>query len=552
MPTQYEKLRETLLRHSHKKQEVRTRQIRAWFALDWGNEQTIFPAHFACEPEGKGQHRQPLVLQAQAQPLLERCYGVDGQLLRSTYTVLAESTVSTDLPQHAYDLLYQILIPYQGKTLSLQILKKYVSAYLDAHGLERPGLLDNIHRYTSEGGYPICLNGRHLLTPAGQRGQYIVTLPEAETARTDLVVQLEPVYQHEGQGLFEPELFESLIKAHRPNLWESHTLELNVLHKLCSIQFGLPELIKNGLLNHTAQEQVLIKLIREVLPLHTEHLRRGLQQLHLLLEERETQDEKSLEQILEHFLNPLHPDLEQSWASLDTVYFSLQREKADIERFFHEDVPVGFRQMAPKELFEKALKWFLGGVKGKGSRHLTQAMHQRLTALRQWECPGPAFWESITDPPFALAPAQDWLVPWAEIHLQKLLQVPGLDVHSDETYPAVYVACGILAVLFPEYVFALSPPSLEGLKYLSRRDVGALYLGALHSDPQASDTLAWMAGILGQVYQIIQGLRLLRPQAAAWINPRRLDMLLYLVRNEARRQASFLHLLKEVSQDEAI
>jgi len=549
MPTQYEKLRETLLRHTQTGQQVSAREIRAWFALDWGPQQTIFPAHFATDPEGHPNPRQPLIQQAQEQPLLARCYGIDDQPLRSTYTVRVDGDAEDLMPQNAYDLLYQILEPYQGQTLSLQKLKQIVSKYLQAHGLERPGLLDNLHRYTPAGGYPFCLNGRHLLLPV-ERGHYSIQLPAPEKARADLVTSLQNLYQHEGLGLFDPLLFESLVRTHQPELWESHSLELNLLHKLSAVQLSLPEMLAAGILGSSKQEQALQELLRKHLLTRPDRMQLGVQQLRLILEDRQGFADKVIEQILERFLNPLHPELEHSWERLEIVYFSMQYEKAEIERYFHQDVPQNFRQIMPRELFKKALKWFLGGVKGKGSRQLTQAMQQRLGVLRGWECPGLVFWEQLSEPPVSSAPAAEWLVPWAEKSLHTLLQVPGLDEASDDRYPANYLVCGILAALFPEYVFAISPPSLEGLQHLSRRKLGNLYLGALPQDPQASNTVAWMAGILGQVYQLLQGLRQLRPKAAGLITPRRLDMMLYLLRDEHHRQHSFLNLLKEVSNHE--
>lgn len=345
----------------------------------------------------------------------------------------------------------------------------------------------------------------------------------------DWLTRLKSIYQLESTSFLKPESFYPLISRHAPELLRSHDFELALIHSLLHQSFSLCDLL-------TASDTTDKSLIDQILPLlqpPPQLQRRDLEQgLSYLLEILQTAASQA--HVLQVFFNPLHPDFHRHWHSLDQVYEQIQADKRELEIYFNQTLPTHYRDFDPKEVFAKALEWFLGGSKGPQAQHLSQALALRQNRLQNWVSPGTAYWQGFP------LPEASRLQDWTEQALDYLTRVPGLDAFAPpeddsetETYPEVYLASGILAGIFPDYAFAVSPPSYEGLKQLKRLGLG-LYVPDAPTDPHA--LRVWVAQINAQVYQWVQALRTLRPDTAHLISPRRLDMLLYLTRNDQRRQ----------------
>lgn len=455
--------------------DYRAADIKHAYQQRWGQAKQVLPGHHVAGTPDKP----AICIQCRTQPLFERIPSADGG--HPLYRYIGPGAAApADHSEHS--LLAQILAPCAGQSYSRSALREHIAAYLDTHQLERPSLQRNLYRHTAEGPCASCRQQPLLERLAHDRLRVIAPVPLG----SDFALLLS---SPQGKALMQaPAQLLALLPHASPALQQ----QLALAHQLLTTPIAWGRLLTEvpGL-----SEQQLYSLLPPATVAEAGPLLPSLRQAWLTPPENwSIQPQRGIATLWQHpepalweqalqlyAAHVTHPGWEALWATL---------------------IPAHVPHLPVQPLLAGFLDWFLGG------RPATAAIHQACIAAL-----GHPTEENLLSDLVACHPRLG-TPEGLSAALARIQAVPAL---CPAGYPSAYLASGLLAGLFPEYGFTVSPPTLAALQ-------GGPWGLAIDPDPQAH-TPALMRWAQDECQ------RLGGHFAPGWLTPRRLDQVLYAVRD---------------------
>ncbi len=559
MSTVFHKVKSVLEAHAKVGQEVLSHEVNQWYRRAYGKSAKISLGPYSC-PAEQTPGATDLLLK------LGRVAGSKSYRYRVTDAIKVSFPEAQRLSQ--YEIIKQALKHRRGEKLTGSEIRAELERFL---GAPAPEGLKNLNLFTASSKLKDCKNGNHLLSSQGH-SQFYVCTPESEQLalvpsdpQLAFLKEAPDAFQQEFMLLWHDQIPVSEA-ADYTDWWRlSEKNQLFSKHPFSESQ----QAAFKHLLNDSPQVPLL-----EVLRLVCQAS--SLEQLYSLLKSLPapamTYKAHDLDYALESIarglelkqrshaplLAYLSKDFMQDWRLYEALYYRrLHYQRRAREKVLNNFLPQVLAQKGVGDLvsnvfLEHVIEWFLGG--GKHKRQQLSASEndlwyqagydERMDLLKTGD---QGQMRACLDLIWSLRAGLEKRATF-DATLKQMVDIvyaiPGFGDSPQLHYPAIYLATGLLSLLFPEQVFTVSDHSLMGLKMLLTQveqlptSFKSLLENGLPKDPR-EPSLKEIVKLLSSIrFDVVAGLNA-ESKADQAINPRKLDMLLYTLRG---------HTVKELEQ----
>lgn len=517
MLSQHDKLALALTEYAQPGQLLKAADVLALYKAA-GHSDRIFPGHHT---DAQNPHS-PTCRACVTQPLLGREYR-DGKK-HPIYRVQAVPIVAA--PPNDHEFLAALLADKVGEIHATETLRTWVRKAAQEAKLPRPSLERQFHQHTMGGRCTHCQKQPLLVRLS--HGQYKVlgNVPSLVLHTESWTQLLQQQLQAWGMASLEqPD------KYLRP--WLEFQPELqavgNVLEQSLPLTLVMALLLEPDL--NKAQEQ-LLRYVQRQNGLSVEVIENTVYQLQheLLRSQQQTQSQMQQhasvllchQDLYQHLIVQLwqSDDLVQ-WENYELCYYEYVRFPV-IEALFNKHVHQAFQSghLSPVPFIRHFLDWFIGY---RSHPDLAASWGRRRQRIRNWSSKEEAQVQACFQKLRRLQ-RLDQLTSLKQA-LSLLSDIPGLEP-DDHSYNGYFLVTGLLSLLYPQFCFTVSPPTLQALQVLDRYELLCLDLPSWNEQHVGLDE---MAHILYQVQHLCKMRN--RHWQQDWLYPRRLDRILFALRD---------------------